>query len=160
MAGATLMPDLITHSAFSYMVSRSSRFDRFRILFYVGTVLPDVLSRPIYIINPFWYPYSVAVHTPVFLTLFSFLFAELFQQELRRPVRLYLIAGVYVHLLLDFFQRHIEAGYLWFFPFSWSSFEVGLFWPETPLMLTPVWLLAVALAEATRYLRAPRPGQT
>lgn len=154
------MPDLITHSAFSYMVSRSSRFDRFRIIFYLGTVLPDVLSRPIYIINPFWYPYSVAVHTPVFLTLFCLLAAEFFKADLRRSVRLYLLAGVYVHFLLDFFQRHIEAGYLWFFPFSWSSYEIGLFWPETPLMLTPVWLLGVALAEMIRYLRALQPRRT
>lgn len=154
------MPDLITHSAFSYLVSRSNRFDRFRILFYIGTVLPDVLSRPIYIINPFWYPYSTAVHTPVFLTLFCLLAAEFFAADLRRSVRLYLLAGVYVHFLLDFFQRHIETGYLWLFPFSWSTFEIGLFWPETPLMLTPLWLLGVALAEMIHYLRAPRPGRT
>jgi hypothetical protein len=145
------MPDLITHSALHYALSRSQRFDRFRIIFYVGTVLPDILSRPIYIINPFLYPYTVAIHTPVFMVLFCFLMAEFFVISIRKPVRLYLLAGVFLHFGLDFFQRHIESGYLWLFPFSWQTFEIGLFWPETPLMLTPVWVGMVAVMEGLRF---------
>ncbi len=147
------MPDLITHGAFAYAATRSPRFDRFRVIFYLGTILPDLITRPFYIINPHLYPYTVAVHTPIFMILFCLLVAEFFIEPLRKPVRLYLLAGVFLHFFLDFFQRHIETGYLWLFPFSWKTFEIGLFWPETPLMLTPLWLALIAVYEAIRLLR-------
>ena len=147
------MPDLITHTAFSYAISRSPRFDRFRIIFYLGTILPDVLTRPLYILNPFLYPYTVAIHTPLFMLLFCFFAAEFIATSIRKSVRRYLLAGVLVHFILDFFQRHIETGYLWLFPFSWQSFEIGLFWPETPLMLTPLWLALIAIVEIIRWRR-------
>ncbi len=147
------MPDLITHSALSWAVSRSHRFDRFRVIFYLGTILPDIVTRPFYIINPFLQPWTTAVHTPVFITLFCFLMSEFFVAEIRKPVRLWLLAGVWLHFLLDFFQRHIETGYLWLFPFSWKSVEVGLYWPETPLLMTPLWLAVMALVEGGRYIQ-------
>ena len=51
------MPDLITHMVFSHFLIRgyellknTKDFTPFRILFYVGTVLPDLLTRPWYIL--------------------------------------------------------------------------------------------------------------
>jgi hypothetical protein len=147
------MPDLITHSAFSWLLSRSPRFDRFRVIFYLGTVLPDIITRPIYILSPVLQPWTTAMHTPLFMTLFCFLAAEFFVGTMRKPVRLWLLGGVWLHFFLDLFQRHIETGYLWFFPFSWKSLEIGLFWPETPLLMTPLWLAVVAVVEGMRYTR-------
>ena len=147
------MPDLITHAAAAYFASRAKRFANHRAAFYLGTVLPDLISRPLYIIKPELFVYAVAIHTPIFLTVFSLLLAELFDEKLQRGVRIFLLAGVGLHLFLDLLQRHIGSGYFWFFPFSWKSFEIGFFWPETPLSLAPLWIGLVLATEAIIRLR-------
>ncbi|MDZ7369938.1 MAG: hypothetical protein ONB12_02060, partial [candidate division KSB1 bacterium] len=57
-------------------------------------------------------------------------------------------AGVFCHFLLDLLQRHIGSGYFWFFPFSWKSFEWGLFWPEDSIKWIHIWLILILAAEA------------
>ncbi len=141
------MPDLITHTAAAYFIVRRSSFQRFRVLFYLGAILPDILARPLHILWPQFYAYSIAIHTPVFLFLFSLLFAELVHPSLKKPVLIYLNAGILLHLFLDLFQKHLADGYYWFFPFSWLSFEIGLFWPELPVSLIPLWCALVLLTE-------------
>ena len=141
------MPDLVTHTAAAYLISRSNRFERFRVLFYVGTILPDILARPIYILWPKLFYYTIAIHTPVFMLVFTLLLVEFFPSTSRKSARLYLLAGIVLHFLLDLFQRHLLTGYYWFFPFSWASFELGLFWPEEPLQLLPLWLGMIFVVE-------------
>jgi len=147
------LPDLITHTAVAYLASRPRSFARYRAVFYLGTILPDLISRPLYIIKPELFVYAAAIHTPVFLIVSCLLLAELFAEKLRSGVRLFLLAGVGLHLCLDLLQRHVASGYFWLFPFSWQSFEVGLFWPETPLSLAPLWIGSVLLTEVIIRLR-------
>ena len=148
------MPDLVTHSAAAYFLSRHHSFDRYRVLFYLGTILPDILSRPIHIIFPQLYSYTIAIHTPLFMAIFTLFFCEFFQPELRHIVAKYLGAGIVLHFFLDMFQKHLSDGYYWFFPFSWKSFEIGMFWPETPVRLIPLWCVLVLSTEV--LLRAKR----
>ena len=147
------MPDLVTHTAAAYLVSRSERFQRFRVLFYVGTILPDILSRPLYILWPDLFFYTVAIHTPVFILLFTLLVGEFFQPALRQTVRLYLLAGIALHFLLDLFHRYLLTGYYWLFPFSWSFCEIGLFWPETPVRFIPLWIAIIVMIELLSRLQ-------
>ena len=137
------MPDLVTHTAAAYFLTRPRFFQRFRILFYLGTILPDILARPVHILFPELYLYSVAIHTPIFMFIVTLLFGELVHPSISKQAMLYLCAGIMLHFFLDLFQKHLTAGYYWFFPFSWTSFEVGLFWPEAPVRLIPMWLLLV-----------------
>ncbi|NOY58612.1 MAG: hypothetical protein GXO75_06730 [Calditrichaeota bacterium] len=150
------MPDLITHTAAAYFIMRPGKFARFRVAFYVGTILPDILSRPFYILKPELYRYTIAIHTPVFIVLFCFLFAEFFNREIRKDVRNFLLLGAALHFFLDLFQRHLLTGYLWFFPFSYKSFEIGLYWPETPLYFIPLWVGIIFVIEGMRYFRQRR----
>ncbi len=147
------MPDLITHTAVAYFASRPRSCARYRAIFYLGTILPDLLSRPLYILKPELFVYAAAIHTPIFLTAFCLLLAELFNETIRRGTRISLLAGVGLHLFLDLLQRHVAAGYFWLFPFSWKSFEIGWFWPETPLSLAPLWISLVLATEAIIRLR-------
>jgi len=147
------MPDLLTHYTAAYFVSRSSAFSRFRAIFYLGTLLPDIISRPFYIFVPQLAVYTVAMHTPVFIIFLCLFLTELFQSAVKVPVRKYLFGGVLLHFVLDLFQKHLVDGYFWLFPFSWKSFEIGLFWPDAPLKFTPVWILLIFLTEYAYYIK-------
>ncbi|MBN2410411.1 metal-dependent hydrolase [candidate division KSB1 bacterium] len=147
------MPDLLTHYTAAYFLTRSSAFLRFRAVFYFGTILPDIISRPVYILFPKLAVYTVAMHTPVFLFILCLFLTELFHKEIKENVRNYLFMGVLLHLILDLLQKHHVGGYFWFFPFSWKTFEIGLFWPDTPLQLTPVWISLILMTEGIYYMK-------
>ncbi|HPG41063.1 MAG TPA: hypothetical protein PLP19_17390 [bacterium] len=141
------MPDLLTHFTAAYFIARPEPMHRFRAVFYLGAVLPDLVSRPLYILIPELAQYTVACHTPVFIFFSCLLLAELFSQEIRRKVFIFLLTGAAVHFLLDALQKHLFGGYYWFFPFSWQSGEIGLFWPEEPLRFIPLWVAMIVLSE-------------
>jgi hypothetical protein len=147
------MPDLVTHTAAAYFAMRSPRFQQLRVLFYLGTILPDLLSRPLHILWPQMLFFTVAIHTPIFMVVFCLLLTEFFAPPMRRTVFAYLYAGVILHFLLDALQRHLGDGYYWLFPFSWKSFELGLFWPETSVACIPLWLMMIFMMEGVIRLR-------
>jgi len=147
------MPDLLTHYTAAYFISRPSAFARFRAVFYLGTILPDIISRPFYILVPKLAVYTVAMHTPVFLVFLCLFITEFFQNDIKKVVRNYLFLGVLLHFALDLLQKHLVGGYFWFFPFSWKTFEIGLFWPETPLRFTPVWVLLILISECVIFIK-------
>ncbi len=150
------MPDLVTHTAAAYFLSRSRRFEQFRALFYLGAVLPDLLARPIYILFPKLFFFTVAIHTPVFMIIFTLLFSEFFSRKNRASAAAFLFAGITLHFFMDFFQRHLWTVYYLLFPFSWRSFELPLFWPETPVRFIPVWIVLVAGTELALFVRKKR----
>ncbi len=147
------MPELVTHAFSVYFIGMHPSVKRVRWLFYFGVLLPDVISRPIYILWPRWFGYTVAMHTPIFMLIVCLLLAEFFASPLKIKARWALLAGCGFHFLLDLFQKHIGAGYFWLFPFSWRSFEIGLFWPEATLPLVPIWLLLMVAFEGIWLLR-------
>jgi hypothetical protein len=138
------MPDLITHTAMVYVLVRPWWRQSVRVLFYIGALLPDVLSRPFYILWPALSPFTVALHTPIFVLLFVLFIAQWFTAPLRPLVRATLLSGCALHFLLDIFQKHIDGGYLLLFPFSWRFTDFGLFWPEATTQFAP-WLLVVII---------------
>jgi hypothetical protein len=146
------MPDLVTHTAAAYFLVRSPGFQRFRVLFYLGTILPDLLARPLHILWPQLLFYTLAIHTPFFMLIFCLMLSEFFAQPLCRTIFTYLYAGVVLHFLLDALQRHLGDGYYWLFPFSWKSFEIGLFWPETLVTFIPLWLLLIITMEGILWI--------
>ncbi len=150
------MPDLVTHTAAAYFLSRSRRFEQVRALFYLGALLPDLLARPIYILFPKLFFFTVAIHTPAFMIIVTLLFSEFFPGKSRSAAATWLFAGIMLHFMLDFFQRHLLTGYYWLFPFSWRSFELPLFWPETPVRFIPLWIALIAATEAALFLRKRR----
>jgi RsiW-degrading membrane proteinase PrsW (M82 family) len=141
------MPDLVTHTAAAWAFVRFFKPPHVRVVFYLGSLLPDVLSRPLYILFPSLTTATVATHTPFFVIVACFLIAEAFQHSLRHQIRTALLLGSALHFVLDAMQRHIGTSYFWFFPFSWSSPELGWFWPETPLEYIPVWVSVIGVTE-------------
>ncbi|HNW58055.1 MAG TPA: metal-dependent hydrolase [bacterium] len=150
------MPDLVTHTFAAWLLARPGRWRQVRLPFFLGAILPDIISRPIYILNPRWQGYTVALHTPLFALLCGLLLAEGMAPALRRGARLALSAGILLHFALDLMQCHLGAGYYWFFPFSWKSFELGWIWPEATVCWIPLWLGTMAVVEAVLWWRRTR----
>lgn len=144
-----MMPDLITHFAAAYILKVPSRWSRFRVPFYLGAILPDLLSRPFYILYPPATYTVYSLHTPVVSVIACFLIAQFFEGEIRSRIRTNFLSGIALHFGLDFLQKHVIVPYYWFFPFSWKTFELGLFWPEDSLRLVPLWISIVLIIEVT-----------
>ncbi len=135
------MPDLLSHWAAGRLVGGRGGTG---FIFLLGALLPDLLTRPVYILWPGAYWFVKPVHTPVGIVLSCLAVSGLFVARQRKRVFLWLTAGAFLHLFLDLFQRHLVGGYALAFPFSWKSWEIGWIWPEQTLFLLPVWLMLVA----------------
>lgn len=155
------MPDLVTHFTVAYLLKRPNRWAQFRVPFYLGAILPDLLSRPVYILFPKAYPVVYSFHTPAMVVLFSLLLAEFFEPSLRRGVRLNLLLGVGTHFGLDLFQRSVSGSYKWLYPLQFETFDFGFFWPDESVRLVPLWIIILAAAEFYAWWRERknrRPG--
>ncbi len=153
------MPDLMTHVAISHLIKRPFEFKQensdavpIRILFYLGTILPDVLSRPWYILISVTGEWVVLYHTPFGLILISSLLALFFDPTIRKKAWINLTAGGLFHFLLDSFQKQILSGVSWLWPFSWRAFGYGLMEAGDILQYIPLWIGLVIIMEAGFYL--------
>jgi hypothetical protein len=158
------MPELIGHIAAAriiraippisnQMVDSDQRVDPHRTaIYYLGTILPDLLTRPFHILYPPCRPYVTALHSPFCCILASVVVARAFAPHLRATACRLLIIGALVHQLLDLIQKQVAMGYCIFFPFSTYSPTFALLWPDETLWLSPV-LLLVALILSWRERR-------
>jgi hypothetical protein len=154
------MPDLVTHVALSHLLRRPFNFTRnetnpvpFIILFYFGTILPDILTRPFYILFPVTKDWTVPFHTPFGMILTCVLLAFLFEASIRRKVFINLLGGAFFHFFLDALQKHVNEGIFWFFPFSWKSGGFQFLWADKIMNLIPVWIILIIILEATIFIR-------
>ncbi len=154
------MPDLITHITFSHLIRRpldllpSARsFASVHSLFYLGTLLPDLLTRPWYILFPVTRDWTVFFHTPFGMLITAGFLSLLFSPQLRKNAFLNLICGAGFHFLLDSFQKQVTGNNFWLFPFSYKNFGLGLAWAEDFLNFIPLWIGLVILLELWLWKR-------
>lgn len=157
------MPDLITHVAVSHLIKRpfelrytEKQMVPFRILFYLGIVLPDILTRPWYILFPVTEDWTVFFHTPLGMLLIISLISLFLEPSLRRKAFINLSAGVGFHFLLDALQKQVTGNNYWLFPFSWKNFGYGIMWADEFMDLIPVWIGLVVLMEFGVYFLRKR----
>ena len=136
------MPDLITHALFVYPAKRI--FPKNLIFILIGSILPDLVGRipGVFISNSSiigWY--QTIIHTPLALILITYSLSFFFPQKIRKTVFIFILLGIASHLFLDLFQKSIGLAYPWFFPFSFSSFQIPLIWPDESIFLIPVFIL-------------------
>lgn len=153
------MPDLITHVAISHLVRRpfelkgsSSDKNSLRILFYLGTILPDILSRPFYILFPATRDWVILYHQPIGLILVSSLLALIFDPAIRKRAWINLTAGGILHFILDSLQKQIISGVAWLWPFSWRVYGYGLMEAGDILHYIPLWIILIIIMEVGFYL--------
>ena len=141
------MPDLLSHLLSARIAGTALRSNRrgWLVMLLFGALLPDLLTRPFYILWPATYWFVNPLHTPVGIFLTCLALSEFFIPAQRNVAFVMLLAGSALHLLLDLLQKHEHGGYALLFPFSWDRLEFGLFWPEQTLWGLPFWLLVYGL---------------
>lgn len=136
------MPDLLTHSLFVYPSKKL--FPKKLVFILIGSILPDLLGRTLGVFpvdSSLIYWYQTVIHTPFSLLLFTYSLSFFFPERERRTIFTFLLIGIASHLFLDLFQKSIGLAYPWFFPFSFSSFQIPLIWPDDTIYLIPVFIL-------------------
>lgn len=154
------MPDLITHMVFSHILRRPVELKgrlrsgpALRVLFYLGTLLPDIASRAVNIVFPDSIEWTLALHTPAGALVMIGLLVLLFEPGLRKSAFLNLSAGMLLHFLLDTFQSTSTAVFFWLFPFSWTDCGLYCFDPGDLIPLIPLWLTIIAGLEIFLLIR-------
>jgi hypothetical protein len=123
-----------------------------RIVFYIGTLLPDLLSRPWYILFPPLKDWVIAMHTPMGALLTFGILASFFEPHFRRSAFLNLCGGGALHFFLDAFQKQILGNNFWLFPFSWKDFGFDVFWAGDVIPFVPLWIFLFIAIEILFYL--------
>jgi hypothetical protein len=148
------MPDLITHAAIAHLARRPFEFRNpsanpvpLRILFYIGVMLPDLMSRPWYILFPALHDWVIAFHTPFGMLVACAFASLLFERRLRKRAFGWLFLGTILHFITDCLQKQVTGNNFWLFPLSWKNFGVGLFWAGEAIPFVPVWIALVLLME-------------
>jgi membrane-bound metal-dependent hydrolase YbcI (DUF457 family) len=143
------VPDLTTHLAGGYLLALPQwQRRRFRLFFLLGSLLPDLLTRPFYVLFPGTFDAVAPFHTPVGYLFAVGLLVQLYEEvALRRSAFRALLAGGALHFLLDAPQRHLYDGYRWLFPFSDWSYSWGLYWPGDSVVIAPLAALVVVAIE-------------
>lgn len=160
------MPDLLTHLAAAHLARRAYEITQQAIcppqtatMFYVGSILPDLLIKPLAIIassqNVIWF--LTPTHVPVGVALISYAVVMLLPEAARPRFFRLLLLGSVLHFGLDLLQKHLTAGaYYWFFPFSWWTFHLPLFWPSDSILGLPALGGLIIMAEWAYARRCPR----
>ena len=148
------MPDLVTHVALAHLFRRGrSQIKRKKdnslalLLFYWGTILPDILTRPFFILFPGTTNWLLFFHTPAAMAVLSLMLARAFPLPLRRMALGNLFGGAMLHFVLDLFQRQVLVNHFWLFPFSWESHGLGVAWPHQIMACIPIWLVMITYTE-------------
>jgi len=147
------MPDLVTHLAAGFLSGRPLRLARSAVVFYLGALLPDLLSRPFHIPFPAVFPATQPFHSPFVLFALCWLAALFFRADQRSRIFWLLYGGCWTHLLLDMLQVHLIGGYAWLAPFSWRTYSIGFLGPEDFLRFLPLSIPLILLAFVLAWRR-------
>ncbi len=133
------MPNLLAHYGVQGVLSRGLLRGSDVKWILLGCVIPDVpwiLRRAALAVAPAVDPYWIRVYAIVQASLFaSLLLAAALALLSERPRRTFLLLGVnaLLALLLDALQTKWGNGVHLLAPFDWTTWNLGLFWPESPV---------------------------
>ncbi|HOO77458.1 MAG TPA: hypothetical protein PK636_04295 [bacterium] len=150
------MPDLVTHFAGAWLAGRAAGLKRFAPVFYLGAILPDLVTRPIHIVWPRAFPATQPFHAPAVLFFLCWLLALCFRRNQRVRIFWLLYGGCLLHAAMDMLQKHLVGGYMWLYPFTTRTFSLGFVSPDRFVALLPLTLAAVLVAALLLDLRRRR----
>lgn len=152
------MPDLVTHFASGYVADAALKPRQpLRLAFLLGVLLPDLLTRPVYILFPGTDAFVMPLHTPIGYAIACWLIVQAADQRgLRRDIMRGLMTGGLLHFALDALQRQFDRGYEWMFPICRCQTTWGLFWPETSVDWLPITIIVAALLSVALRNRTTR----
>ena len=147
------MPDLIIHLAASRLAALPARSEPLRLGLLLGAALPDVAAKGLVYLtaSPTWF--VMTTHAPLVYLVIAYAASLLFDARERRPLFAGLVAGGWLHLLVDYGKAHLMPRTLpLFFPFRIDLYEGGWYHSETSVYATiPALVLFVVLGFVERW---------
>lgn len=151
------MADLLFHFATAFAPGQALRDGRLRAVLYVGVCLPDLLYKGLLYLGgaPTWL--CEPTHAPLGLVPICYAAALFFEEEWRPRAFGALLAGSWLHLLVDAGKDYMGQGVIpWAFPFSMDRVELGWYRPEHTGTMMIAAAVVVAVAELGAILRGRR----
>ena len=154
------MADLLVHFATAFAPGQAMRDGRLRAVLYLGVCLPDLLYKGLLYAGgaPTWL--CEPTHSPLGLIPWCYAAALLFEEEWRKRAFGALLAGAWLHLLVDAGKGYMGSGVIpWAFPFSMDRVEFGLYGAKDgPAMMAgaAVVILVVELGTLLRGRRVAK----
>lgn len=156
------VPDLITHISAAHLLRRGyeARYgyftSKYMVLFYLGSILPDLIARPATILFPqtwiLWL--TMPAHSPIGCLIISYIIVLLCKENFRNICFKFLAFGCIIHFALDIMQKHVLNGsYYLLFPLSWFVFNIPLFWPSDSVIAVIPLLLLILCIELVRLMK-------
>ena len=154
------MADLLVHFATAFAPGQALRDGRLRAVLYVGVCMPDVLYKALLYLghSPSWL--CEPTHAPLGLIPICYAAALLFEEDWRPRAFGALLAGSWLHLLVDAGKDYMGMGVIpWAFPFSMDRIELGWYRPEdTGLLMLAAAVVVVVVEIGTRRRKPSRPA--
>lgn len=153
------MPNTLAHVGVQVAISRALWRDAELRWISLGCVIPDlpwIAQRAITTLLPQIDPYEMRFYAVAQASLaVSLVACAGFALLSRRPRHVFLLLSVnaVLHLLLDALQTKWANGVHLFAPFSWTIWNAGWFWPESPW----TWILTALGLGAFAWLWRERP---
>jgi hypothetical protein len=151
------MADLLVHAATACLPGQALRDARLRAVLYVGVCLPDLLYKgALYCWGASTW-FCEITHAPLGLVPICYASALLFEEEWRKRAFGALLAGSWLHVLVDLGKNYLGTGVIpWAFPFSMSTVELGWYAPEETVLYMGPALGLILLVELISRLSASR----
>jgi hypothetical protein len=156
------MPDLLTHLVATHFITRApnlfkNRFVQFyvnyRPLIFLGTIFPDVISKPFQFISWKLYNYGLAFHTPFCVIFACYIFSRFFYIKDRKTTFWIMTGFSFFHIFVDSFQRGIYPGYQLLFPFSLRRYGFNFVRSEMYLVLLIILSIIAVSIEVYFYFK-------
>jgi hypothetical protein len=157
------MPDLITHLLATHFISRTpnlfrnkllSFYNTYRPLIYLGTIFPDLISKPFAFLSWKLYNFSIALHSPFCVIIECFVFSRFFYTKDRKTTFRIMIFFSFFHIFVDSLQEGINPGYQILYPFSFKRYGFNLVSSEMYLQSLVILLVVAILIETYLYFKA------
>ena len=141
------MPDLAVHVCAAVVGGKAIRDPAGRALFYLGNCLPDLAQKALNLGAASPVSFTEITHSPFGILCLAYAAAMLFEEGWRPRAFRLLLAGSFLHLLMDASKSYLGHGViLWAFPLGLTRYEFGWYPPEvSPILLLP-WAVAAAVA--------------
>ena len=157
------MADLLVHFATAFAPGQVLRDGRLRSVLYLGVCLPDLLLKALVHLGGARAGLGEPTHSPLGLVPWCYVAALLFEEDWRPRAFGALLAGSWLHLLIDAAKDSMGQGTIaWAFPFTLDRAGFALYGPDDTATLLAGSIVAVAVVELGALLRrrvtAPAAG--
>jgi hypothetical protein len=156
------MPDLITHLVATHFISRTPNlfrnklldfYNAYRLLIYLGTIFPDLISKPLAFLSWKLYNFSIALHSPFCVLIECFIFSQFIYIKNRKTTFGIMIFFSFFHILVDSLQEGINPGYQILYPFSFNRYGFNWVSSEMYLQALVVFLIIAILIETYLFIK-------